>query len=131
MESEKFKRGFIAATSVIIIGAVIVLLIIGMLSGARSEIERGTAKEKGTSALSLANLCMEIVLERLRENPNYRQETQEKIDVVGGSCYILSVTGTGKITAKTKGEVEGHARKIKAEVTISNKVKIIDWREID
>ena len=129
------QRSFTTITSVLIISAIIFLLIIGMFRTSVGEIERSTAKEKGTTALSLSNLCAEIVLKRLKEDPNYRQSIEEKIEIaeIEGSCYILSVEdGDGGIVIKTKGEIGQFIKKITLKATIINdKIEIIKWVEND
>ena len=124
-------RGFIALTSVVIIGAVIVLLIIGIFKGAVGEMERGEAKEKSEQALSLANLCMETALNELRQD--FAGYGGDEIITVGGEeCYISSVNRASGTIVETEGEFAGYTKKTQAEVEqVSGKIEIIGWGEIE
>ena len=126
--------GFIALTSVIILGAVVVLLIIGIFTGAAGEMERGGEKEKGEKTLSWANLCMEVALNELRNDyDGYGGGQEITITGVDGSCDILTLDRTGGIiTITTEGEIPGHIRKMEVEVQESSGfLSIINWREIE
>jgi len=123
--------GFIALTSVIVIGAVVVLLIIGIFGGAVGEMERGVEKEKGEKALSWANLCMEVALNELRNDSGY-EGGGDPITGADGSCDILTLEpGGGTITITTEGEVSGHIRRIEVKVKEnSNPLNVTSWQEI-
>ena len=128
------QHGFIALTSVLILAAVIVLLIIGIFGGAASEMERGVEKEKGEKALSWANLCMEKALNELRNNCNYTGNvTNTTVAGVDGSCDILTFeTAGGTITITTEGNVLGHTRKMQVEVVEdSDPLNVTTWQEIE
>lgn len=125
--------GFIALTSVIILGAVVVLLIIGMFGGAVGEMEREGARERGEEALSWANLCLETALGKLREDSGYTGDESIEIENVEGSCDILPWEPAGGIiTIKTEGEVAGYTKKMEAEVEEgSDPLNIISWQEAE
>jgi hypothetical protein len=118
---------------VIILGAVVVLLIIGMFGGAVGEMERGGARERGEEALSWADLCLEVALGKLRDNPGYTGDENIEIENLEGSCDILSLEAAGGIiTIKTEGEVAGYSKKIEAEVEAgSDPLNIINWQEAE
>jgi len=133
MLSFKYNSGFIALTSVIIISAVIVLLVIGIFRSSVGEMERGGAREKSDGALSLANTCAEIALYELRKNPdNYSVSEEEEISVGEKSCYISSVERESDIIIKTRGVSGDYTRKIQIEVaSVKPKIEITEWREIE
>ena len=126
------QAGLIALTSVIILGAVVLLLIIGIFGGAVSEMERGGEKEKGEKALSWANLCMEVALSELRNDPDYAGEEEKTVDGLDGSCDILIFDPEeSTITITTEGEVASHVRRMQVEIEGgSNPLNVTSWREI-
>jgi len=132
------NKGFIALTSVVIISAVIVLLMVGIFRGSVGEMWRGAAKERGEQAFSLANLCMEIALNELRENPDTYTGGGIFEDFEEGECEILPVVRNGDIIITTKGkaEIEGrittYTRRIEAEVSVTaSGLEINSWKETE
>ena len=125
-------RGFIALTSVIIISAVIVLLIVGIFRSSVGEMERGKTKEMSGEALSLANTCAEIALNELRKDPDYSVSEEITIDEGGIVCYISEVgIEDGKTVIKTKGEASNHTRRIQVAVESFNPIEIAEWKETE
>jgi len=132
--ASKLKRrsvGFIALTSVIIIGAVAILIIVGIFSISRRDMERGLSREFSEKAFSLASLCAEEALYALKENSDYLGN--ETFFIGNDFCDILLVEGdweTGK-TIKTRGVMSDYKRRIKIDIsTTTPEIIITDWQEV-
>jgi hypothetical protein len=131
------QKGFIALTSVVIISAVIVLLMLGIFRSSIGEMWRGGLKERGEKAFSLANLCMEIALNELRNDPDGYGGVETF--VFGESeCKILAVEREDGIVMKTEsiaeitGRIPTYTRKIQVNVfTTGSFIAIESWQEIE
>ncbi len=135
MLRNKKDAGFVALTSVLIIGAVAVLIVAGTFSRSIGEMDRGLSREFSKEALSLANLCAERALYSLRLDPDY--SGNERFVIGNGYCDILPLEGSWesqkiiKIEGKIEGEISSYAKRIKINVSSSEpKIIIADWREI-
>ena len=125
------NNGFIALISILIIGAVILTVSIGVSLRSIGETTMSLDQQESRKALALANLCAETALMRLESVLNYGGS--ESIMIDGETCDILLVTGSGNLsrTVKTQSTVSGYTRKIKVEVSqVSPIMQISSWEEV-
>lgn len=125
------KEGFIALISILIIGAVVLIISLGLLSRSYDETTMGFGEQESYRALSLANLCAELALIKLQSILNYAGG--ESIIEGGDSCDILAIEGMGNLdrTVKAQSTISKYSKKVKIEVSqISPVLKITSWEEI-
>lgn len=131
LEKNKKSKGFIALISILIIGAVVLVISIGLSLRSISETDMSLSQQQANTALSLANLCAEQALFKLESVLNY--SGSETLNIDGNSCSILAITGSGNInrTVTTQSTVAGYTRKVKAIVSqISPVMQISSWNEV-
>lgn len=124
------EAGYIALISMLIIGALVLVISVGVSLRSLGEADMSSGKEKAHRALALADLCAEVGLMKIVSVLNYAGS--ESIIVDGKSCDILPVEGSGNSkTLKTKSAVSGYTRKLKVSISqISPTVTISDWEEV-
>lgn len=136
----KANSGLIALTSVVVISAVIVFLMVGIFRTSVGEMWRGEMKERGEEALSLANLCMEIALNELRKDPEGYAGSEIHSFTGIGQCEILAVQRGDDIIITTEGTTETtgkivpypYIRKLQADISATApSIQIESWQEIE
>ncbi len=130
--SKKKNKGFIALTSVSLMSAFFVILFIGIFFASTEGVERSLDREKGLEALSLANTCAELALNKIKDNLYYGGD--EAFSVRGSICYVeaVDIYGTHGRLIKARAEVDGNVKKIQVEVDASRwaALDIVAWREV-
>ncbi len=123
--------GIIALSTVLVIGAIVLVMGIGI--SLRSVINGNMENDtyRSTTALSLANTCMEYALLSLANNAAYAGN--ETLTRDGQSCIIQSVVNTGGVTrtVTTSATVNGYTRRIQVLVAnVAPPLQISSWQEI-
>jgi len=86
---KKTESGFIALTSVLIIGAVVLVLGVSLFHSSLTDYSISSAYENGQEAAFLADFCLKEGILRLKENIDYMGG--EDIEVNNKTCYISLV----------------------------------------
>ncbi len=97
---KKTEGGFIALTSVLIIGAVVLVLGISLFHSALTDYSISTAYESGQKAAFLADFCLKEGVFKLQEDINYIGG--EDINVNNATCTINFVKQIGAETEDVK-----------------------------
>lgn len=126
----KPQGGYIALISILIIGALVLMISVGVSLRSIGETNMSLGEEKAHRALALANLCVERGLMKIMSVLNYAGN--ESIVIDGESCDILPVEGNGNArTLKTKSTVSGYTRKLKVSISQISPIMIISsWEEV-
>ena len=95
---KKTEGGFIAITSVLIIGAVILVLGVSLFHSALTDYSISSAYESGQEASFLADFCVKEGVLRLKENIDYMGAEDIKVDDM--TCYIGLVENVDDNTKK-------------------------------
>ena len=95
---KKTEGGFIALTSVLIIGAVVLVLGVSLFHSALTDYSISSTYESGQTAAFLADFCLKEGILKLKEDIDYKGYGEE-IEVNGMVCYISLVED---INGKTK-----------------------------
>jgi len=82
----KREKGFIALTSVLIIGAIVLILAISLFHSALTDYSISTAYESGQQAAFLADFCLKEGVIKLQEDINYIGG--EEIGLSNATCTI-------------------------------------------
>lgn len=123
-------RGFIALISVLVVGALVLVVSVGVASRSLSESQSSFAEQQSGRAFSLATLCAETALLKLQNVLDY--SGSESILTGGNSCSILLIGGSGNInrTLKALSTVSGYTRKVQVEISEISPVMKIDLWEV-
>jgi len=125
------ERGFIALISILIIGAVVLVISIGLSLRSIGETNMSLSEQESHRALALANVCAEQALMKLESFLNY--SGSESIIIGSESCDILAVSGSGNFsrTVETQSTVSSHTRKVQVFVSqISPIMQLTSWEEV-
>lgn len=125
------QEGFIALISILIIGAIVLVISIGLSLRSIGETDMSLSEQESHKALALANLCVEQALMKLEAILNYAGN--ESIIIGSESCAIRPISGSGNLNriVETQSTVSGYTKKIKAVVSqISPTMKITSWEEV-
>jgi len=98
MKKKKTEGGFIAITSVLIIGAVVLVLGVSLFHSALTDYSISSAYESGQTASFLADFCLKEGLLRLKENIDYMGPEDIKVD--DATCSISLVENVDDNTKK-------------------------------
>lgn len=131
VQKEQTRSAYIALISVLIIGAVILVISIGVASRSISETQMSFSEQQSHKALALANLCAEHALLKLGKSLDYTGG--ELITVDEESCDVLAVQGSGSAnrTIKAQSIVSGYIKKVKVEVLeVLPVIQIASWEEV-
>lgn len=95
---KKTEGGFIALTSVLIIGAVIIILGVSIFYASLTDQAISTAYQSSQEAAFLADFCLKEGVLRLKENIDYMGAEDIKVDDT--TCYISLVENVDDNTKK-------------------------------
>jgi len=131
----KNSAGFIALISVLIVGAIVLVISIGLSLRSVGETNVSLGEQESGRALALANLCAEQALMKLESVLNYAGG--ESVTVGSDTCDILTIGGSGnqdrtvKIQATSTTANGTYVRKVKVEVSqISPVMQISSWEGV-
>lgn len=127
----KNQEGFIALISVLIIGAIVLAISIGLSLRSIGETNMSLAEQESHKALALANLCAEQALMKLESTLNYAGN--ETVPVDEEFCDILAISGSGNFnrTIQTQSTVSNYTKKVLVVVSqISPAMQITSWEEV-
>lgn len=127
------KKAFVTLASVILLMFIAVVIFTSIITVNIDSLKGVEALREGSKARSLANSCVEIALDKLKNDNNYTGN--EIIQITGsGECEILSISGTGNLNRvlRTIGRTDGYIRKIEVSISEINPDTIItSWAETD
>jgi len=124
-------KGFIALTSVLVLGAILLSITISTASRSISATSGGVSLHSKNRAEALSDACVEYALIELQRTLGYVGD--ESIAIGDESCDILTITGTGNTdrTIEAMSTVNGHTHRVQAVVSVvSPEVTITSWREV-
>lgn len=125
------NQGFVVLLSIIILGALILAVSIGVSLRVLTQAQIGFQTQAAYEASTLAEFCAELALFKLESILGYGGN--EIIMNNGQSCEILTIEGTGNLnrTVKTQSTVSSYTRKIKVQVArISPLMEITSFQEV-
>ena len=128
---EKRTDGFVALVSVIILGAIAVVIVISLLLFGISSVQNGEASEDSAQARYMADACAEYALEQLREDPSYAGE--EQLETGSGSCEVLptEVLSEGVVIIESIGRSGDAVRKVRIATNhVRPSVSVSIWEEV-
>ncbi len=124
------KEGFVALISILIVGAVGLLIASSLLLLGIGFSRTILLSQQANSAMSLADSCIEEALLEIRESEVGNSSGSNSFS--SGSCLynIESTGGEGRIIT-AKGETEFAKRKVKVIISdINPKILVWSWQEV-
>ncbi|MBP9821741.1 MAG: hypothetical protein KBC98_02575 [Candidatus Pacebacteria bacterium] len=126
----KQQPGIIALITVLITGAIVLIIGLGMAERSMLELNTSLDEELSHQALTAATSCMERALLSLAGNASYAGN--ETLSVGTNTCSIATITTSGITrTVKTSSTVQGYTRRL--QVTVSNvnpPLQVSSWQEV-
>ncbi|MFS8130467.1 MAG: hypothetical protein ACMG57_00660 [Candidatus Dojkabacteria bacterium] len=125
------KRGYVTLLSVIILGAISILVLTTTMVIDTESIYATDVLDQGKQAKAYADSCAERAIDLLKQNTAY--VGGETYTLTGGTCTVNTLTGTGNSnrTFTTLGVFENSTRRVSVSVTTVNPTTVIgSWQEI-
>lgn len=122
------KKGFVALTTVLVLGAILLAICISIAFRSISGAEIAVGYQAKLQSETLANLCAERALIELQRTLFYNGG--ETIETDEGSCDILEVTGEGAANRviHTISTVSGYTSSVEIQVArVSPETIITSW----
>lgn len=129
---QRSEGGYIALISVLIAGALMLLVGVGSSLRGIDTLNAVSGEESSLRALFLGDACAEEALMRLKGDLAY--SGNETIIVGGGeTCRILPLSGTGNIdrVITTQGVVNNYVRNVRVDVAqVNPSLMIRTWTAV-
>ncbi len=124
------NEGFVALISVLIVGAVGVVILTSLVSLGVSSVKSSISIEDGNRALMVADSCVEEALLKIRED-NYFIGT-EQVNFDEGNCfYIIESNGEEVRTVKIEGRFKNSTKRLLIVINeINPKIVIGHWKQV-
>ena len=123
-------RGFIALFSILVLGALLLIVVIGASTRSIEETQTSIANDASSKALAMANLCAELALLKIQSTLN---PISEDISVDGNTCTIVAYLGSGNTNRiiQTQSKVLVYTRKVVVSVSqVSPVLTVTSWKEV-
>lgn len=125
------KKGFIALTAVLIMGALFLSISIGITSRSILGVDESIGLLQSQQAQKISEACVEFVLIELLRTLQYTGG--QTLAIGAGSCDILSIVGSGNDNRQiqivtTVGE---YVHRVEVEVSVSNPdLELVSWNTV-
>lgn len=137
MKIENFKLknlcndGYITLLSVLVIGAIAVLIAVSLILLGLSSSRNSFSLEESNQAKALANACAEEALQEIQDLLVY--EGSDTISLGQGSCtYTVTNLGVQNRDIEATGTVGNVVRKVEILIDqIRPEINIVSWQEVD
>ena len=131
MKQKKLQKGIIALTTVLITGAVVLFIGLGMTLRSMIESDISLDQELSQKALVMATSCMEQALLLLANNSSYNGN--ETITIGTQTCSIGTITGEGEErSVQSSSNVYGYTSRLIVTVSdVTPPLQISSWQEVD
>jgi len=129
--NQKNKRAYVTLLSVIILGAISILVLTTTLAVDTESIFATDVLEQSKQARFFADSCAERAIDLLKQNNLYAGT--ETYNFTSGSCTVGAVSGSGNTnrTFTTTGIYENATRKVTVTVSVVNPTTTIgSWQEV-
>ncbi len=130
MVNGQSQDGYIALTSVLVISAIVLVLVVGAFNLSLVEMEKGSVRYNAEKAISWANLCAEEALQEIREDSDYTTEGKNYGDVPNNDGCSFTVSGDWPKTIQSTGFFQEHTRRLEITVSDDDPLLVIEsWEE--
>ncbi len=128
---KKYMRGYVALVSVLLIGAVTLLFVLGTATRGLDEAQMALGADAALEASARADLCAEYALMRLSDT--FRYAGGETVLVGSASCEIRPVVGMGNTdrVVEVQSTIQNRTRNMRINVSrISPVMNIASWHDV-
>lgn len=128
---QNIKKGFVTLLSVLILGAVGVVVVTNYLLINAENIIGIATIEESKQAKALVDTCAEYAINTLKTNLNYLGN--ETLSLSFGSCTISTISGTGNTSRsfQVTSTYLDQTRKLNIVISVVNPItSITTWQEI-
>lgn len=125
------RRGYIALTTVLIIGAFAVVVSTSMLLISTTYTKTAIVGQEGLRAKSYAEACTEYSLNLLRQNKNY--EGTENLNFTNGTCTVVTTRlgGQNNTDINATGVSGSSTRLVKVHIdNFNSQINTSIWKEV-
>lgn len=125
------KNGYITLISVLVAGALILLITTTLLITGITFSKNGLALENSNQAKALADACAEEALQQIRDSVAYSGGAT--LNIGNGSCNytVLSIGGQSR-NIQSVGTVNGYVRKVEINIDkINPQINVTSWQDVD
>lgn len=124
------QQGIVALMTVLIIGAIILVISLGMTFRSVQESDTSLDEELSYKAFVMATSCMEQALLSLSDDSTY---VGNQTLVIGAySCTIATITGNeNSRVIQTSSTVNGYTRRLSVNVSnVNPPLQVSSWQEV-
>ena len=127
----KSYKGYVALITVLVVGAVSVVIVVSLILLGISSSRASFALEQSNQAKALANACAEEALQQIRNSTPFTGSGEIEFDQ--GLCYYLVTSQGGQNrTVTAQGIIQTIERKVKVVIgNITPSINIISWKEVE
>ena len=123
------QAGLAALLSVVIIGAVALVIVAQTVNIGLGELDTLTADNYGSAALNLAEGCIEETIRRWQIDPQYDTESEFPI-LEGGSCTVMTEKNETVYNVTATGKINNYYQTVRAEFLYQDgDFSLISWQE--
>ncbi len=124
MRKVKSNQGFVAITSVLVVGVVMVMVGIGSVYNAINEAQSSLAENKKEIALGSVEACVQNALLYLNET----NTLPASVALPTGSCSVTLNSNVGNAwTFTVTGSFGGYSKNIQVTVTRTTTIVVNNW----
>ena len=126
----KLQAGAVAIYTIVAVGAISLIMVIGAARSGFNELEMADNYEKAGKVLSLAEGCAENALRRLQSDYSYLAD-EEEIIYGNGICRVSAIDDGSFKIINVKAEIGSFYKKIEIEASLADGQIIVEnWKEI-
>lgn len=121
------RSGMMLLTTVMIMGAVSLIVAFGIANRSLQEVSIGFGGMQGSRALALAEGCAQEALLQLSRDSGYSGDT---LAIHDGTCEIEVTANGSNRTILSSTTVESWTRAVTVDITISGRnITIVNWQQ--
>lgn len=124
---KKNQPGFVALSTVLIMGVVVVGIVLGAVLVGVQEDQSSYTLYQGESTLRLSESCLEDALIKARTSASYSGGT---ITHPEGSCVVNVVKAGSVWTITSSSTLANFSRALQAVINRGSSISITSWKEI-
>lgn len=122
------RKGYIALTSVLVMGAIFLVIGIAICMTSTSELQVSLAGTKGNEALYTVESCVEEVLISYRNN----NSLPNAITLPQQTCTVTIESQTASNVTFVVSSTDGlHSKSVRVSASKSDRVSVNSWEEIE
>lgn len=120
-------EGYVALTTVIIVGAVVMVITLSISIISISGIQTSLSTKKSSESLDITDGCGELVLREIRNNPSY---SATSLTLQQGTCNLQITENAGNYIIIIDTTIESHTKTVTIDATrTASGVSVNSWQQ--